>query len=48
VLSKKFPFSVVRDYFLKSTFQLLQGTEPSEEERRAFWEEVREILVTPP
>jgi hypothetical protein len=48
MVSKMSPFAIVRDYWVKSTFQLLHGTEPSEEERRAFLEEAREILLTPP
>ena len=49
VYSEKFPFAIVRpDAWFKSAFRLLFGIEPSEEERRAFLEEEREILLTPP
>jgi hypothetical protein len=47
IVSEKYPASV-RDYWFKLRFGLLLGVEPSEEERRAFLEEGREILLTPP
>ena len=47
IVSEKYPASV-RDYWFKLRFGLLLGVEPSEEERRAFLEEAREILLTPP
>ena len=49
MVSKKFPFAIVRsDFWFKSTFRLWLGIEPSEEERRAFLEEAREIFLAPP
>jgi hypothetical protein len=49
IVSKKFPVVIVRsDFCFKSTFRLWLGIEPSEEERRAFLEEAREIFLTPP
>jgi hypothetical protein len=49
IVSKKFPFPIVRsDLWLKSTFRLFLGIEPSQEESRALLEEAREILLTPP
>jgi hypothetical protein len=49
MVSKEFPFANMRsDFVFKSTFRLWLGIEPSEEERRAFLEEAREIFLTPP
>jgi hypothetical protein len=49
IVSKKLPVAIVRsDFCFKSMFRPLLGIEPSEEERRAFLEEAREIFLTPP
>lgn len=49
IVSKNSPFANMRsDFLFKSTFRLWLGIEPSEEEDRAFVEEAREILLTPP
>jgi len=49
IVSKKSPFANMKsDFWLKSTFRLWLGIEPSEDECRAFVEEAREIFLTPP
>ena len=49
MISKKSPFANMRsDFWFKTTFRLFLGIEPSEEERRAFLEEAREIHLALP
>ena len=48
-VSENYPFAMARsDVWFKSTFRLWLGIELSEEERRAYREEFREIVLTPP
>jgi hypothetical protein len=49
IVSKNYLFAMARsDVWFKSTFGVWLGIELSEEERRAYWEELREVVLTPP
>ena len=49
IVSKNYLFAMARsDVWYKFTFQAWLGIELSEEERRAYLEEFREIVLTPP